>query len=413
MFFQKYMPAQLDHFCELGMYRDPGDPFTYDFTTRLQLTNAFASGFQSPLQARFELLLNRGALTQLLYVSPDGYAPFGGRSSQMQLQEAILAAISEQQAAHYKTSNPKLAAAFKRMAHLHAQSIQRWIQMDPPRHIKNAFPHDAKHGIDPYGKVSVYSLFTASCLGLAYQYADDAIPEAPAPAEIGGYVLTLQPAFHKVFASCQNTYLEIDTAADLKYDATGLGRFTMTGCPLELALASPVTDHPMYLLPREKIPAEPLANAPRWQEADGSWHSLAALSENLTSKIDIEREAQDEVIFRITWQHGATTITQRYALSRGTLTIESEVPGAKQIALTIPLLQTDGEAVAGRTQTASDITLVYRGAAYTIAIPPNCKTTIAPAIATRNGLYEILTLTSPTNRLTTALRLTSDHKNRR
>ena len=31
-FFDKYMPYQLNHFSPLGMYRDPGDPITYDLT---------------------------------------------------------------------------------------------------------------------------------------------------------------------------------------------------------------------------------------------------------------------------------------------------------------------------------------------------------------------------------------------
>jgi hypothetical protein len=321
----------------------------------------------------------------------------------MQMQEAILAAVCEKEASRYKSSHPKLAGAFKRMAHLHVQSIERWINMDPPRHIKNSFPHEAKHGIDPYGKVSVYSLFTASCLGLAYQYADDSIPEAPAPAEIGGYALVLQPAFHKVIASCENTYIEIDTAADLHYDATGLGRFTRTGAPFELALATPTTNTPTYLLPKELIPKEPLAIAPRWRNSKGEWTSLAALGkdDNLTSEVHVEEESPQQVIVNITWRTPSTTIWQRFSLTQGSCTVAVIIPDAEEVALTIPLLKTDGQAVASRTD-GNTVTLQYRDARYQVT-SSGATATIAPEVATRNGLYEILTLTRPANKIAVTL----------
>ncbi|MHB9025801.1 MAG: hypothetical protein ACYC7E_16810 [Armatimonadota bacterium] len=49
-FFDKYLPAQLGHFTEYGMYRDPNDPITYDITTRLQIAAALALGYAGPLR---------------------------------------------------------------------------------------------------------------------------------------------------------------------------------------------------------------------------------------------------------------------------------------------------------------------------------------------------------------------------
>ena len=123
----------------------------------------------------------------------------------------------------------------------------------PPRHIKNSFPPETRFGCENYAKPSVYNLFTASCLGLAWQFADDSIAESPAPAEIrAGYVLEMAPAFHKIFATVGDTQIEIDTAADLHYDATGLGRFTRAGAPLELALSVPIPQAgASYQLPQQ------------------------------------------------------------------------------------------------------------------------------------------------------------------
>ena len=240
-FFDRYMAAQLGHFTSLGMYRDPGDPITYDITTRLQFATALAlGGYDGEHREAIGELLRRGGLATLLFVSPQGFVPYGGRSSQFCFQEAIVSALCELEARRHRKSDPALAGAFKRQARLSALSMKRWmLEMTPWRHLKNGFPPEARHGLDTYGEYSVYSLLISSFLGLAALYADDTIEEAPCPSERGGFVFELSPAFHKVFANCGRTYVEIDTNADPRYDAGGLGRFTRDGVPLELGLGMP------------------------------------------------------------------------------------------------------------------------------------------------------------------------------
>jgi hypothetical protein len=51
-FFERYMKPQLVHFTKEGMYRDPNDPITYDITTRLQIANPLAYGY-NPLNEKF------------------------------------------------------------------------------------------------------------------------------------------------------------------------------------------------------------------------------------------------------------------------------------------------------------------------------------------------------------------------
>ncbi len=61
----------------------------------------------------------------------------GGRSGQFNFQEGIISALCEIEAERYKESDPLLAGAFKRQAHLSAKSVGRWLQdMSPPRHSK-------------------------------------------------------------------------------------------------------------------------------------------------------------------------------------------------------------------------------------------------------------------------------------
>lgn len=120
--------------------------------------------------------------------------------------------------------------------------------MKPFRNIKNSFHPSLKHGFDPYGDYSVYSLLIASLAGFAYMLSNDGIEEKVTPFEIGGYVLYLQEPFYKIFATCQGYHIEIDTKADHNYDATGLGRIHKFSVPSELGLSSPIVSNPKYIL---------------------------------------------------------------------------------------------------------------------------------------------------------------------
>lgn len=283
-FVEKYLPSQLNHFSPEGLYRDPGDPMTYDFTTRLQAAVALAFGYRGPASEALNENLCRAGYATLLYVSPDGYAPYGGRSGGVNFQEAIIAALCELEARRHRDTDPRLASAYKRQAHRSALSVRRWLlEMDPFRHLKNGFDPAANFGRDAYGHYSVYSLLAASFFGLAALFADDSIPEAPCPAEIGGYVFALPDAFHKLFATGGNTHVELDLRADAHYDATGLGRFTRTGVPLELGPGMPITATPAYLLPADLVAAQPLAIGPAWPSGEG-WQALAGLSDGLQAR---------------------------------------------------------------------------------------------------------------------------------
>ena len=400
-FFDKYMPAQRGHFTENGMYRDPNDPMTYDITTRLQIATALVFGYSGPLRDDLNELLRRGGLTQLLYVSPEGYAPFGGRSSQFQFQEAILSALCELEARRYRRSDPRLAGAFKRQARLSAASVRRWVLDSRPfRCIKNGFDPAAGHGNDSYARYSGYGVLPASFFGLAAIFADDDIPEAPCPAESGGFVLELRGAFHKVFATCGGTQVEIDTRADFEHDATGLGRFTRSGVPIELGPGMPITSTPDYVVPELHKAKRALAIGPEWL-AEGKWARLAELSEGLESRVAVRRETREEVAFDLTWTHAADAVevVEEYVLREGMLRLVAHVRcggrPAKGVRLLVPLLATDGEAESRIVHESGAVSVAYRGAVLRIAFDPALSARIDDTrVANRNGLYTCLVVES-------------------
>ncbi len=368
-FFDIYMGPQLDHMTDFGMYRDPGDPITYDVTTRLQFTTPLAYGFESKHRQTYVELQRRGSLTALLFTDPDGFIPYGGRSSGFQFQEMMLACIFELEARRYKESNPQLAGAFKRQAHLGAMATRRWLwDMKPWRHIKNGFDPNDHHGIDGYGQYSVYSLLTSSFMGLAALFADDTITEAPDPAELGGYAIELPNAFNKVFAVSHGCYVEIDTVADFNHDATGIGRIHFTGTPFEMVLSMPFTHHPKYkFAPGIEHAKQPIAIAPTWLVGDERV-SLASFAEGqVTNTTTVHEQSTDSVKLTIDYQHtqSPSRIAETLNVTPNKVTIQSQITvdgkAAQGVVYHIPVLVTDGYSKSNVMLEAGKMIGEYRG----------------------------------------------------
>ncbi|RLG73825.1 MAG: hypothetical protein DRO14_06330, partial [Thermoprotei archaeon] len=345
-YIERYIPRHISLFTSYGMYRDPGNPITYDLSARFNFAIMLNYGYEGKYRSIIDELLRRGGLTTLFYLSSKGEAPFGGRSNQYHFVEAMVAALCEYEARrYYQMGNEKLAGAFKRTAHLAALSVRRWLMdVRPFRHIKNFFPPETMHGCDSYGGYSKYSLTTASFFAVAYLFADDGITEQPAPIDVGGYVMVL-PDFHKVFATVGDTHIEIDTKADHNYDATGLGRFHRRSVPSELALSSSITCGPKYIV--EKPSPRSFTIAPSWLSEEG-WCSLAECERSIKGwSVNVLKESKDEVIFRVIYEFSnerVTRITSEYCLREGTLDVTEILEGEiSKIRVTIPLLLSDGE----------------------------------------------------------------------
>lgn len=412
-FFETYMRPQMVHFTKEGMYRDPNDPITYDITTRLQIAHALTYGYNRELKDSYSELLRRGGLTMLLFTSPNGMAPYGGRSSQFQFQEAIIAALSELEANRYKKTNERLAGAFKRQAHLSANSMKRWIlEMEPLRHIKNGFVPEAQHGIEGYGKYSVYALYCSSVLGLAALYADDDIREYPCFSETGGYMLEIFPAFHKVFATVQDSHIEIDTKADLHYESTGLGRFHVRDVPEELGLSMSFTATPNYHMADSLKPYEGYAIGPAWK-SDDTIYSLANLSDDLTHTITSTQVSPDTVQFNIQYQSksaNGATVLQGYELFKQNVSITSRIddPQANvdSIYFIVPVLVSTGLSESNVVEDPGTITVNYLGHRYTIEFDKHSTFFMGKDLfANRNGIYRKLIIRMPGNRMQVNLRL--------
>ncbi len=381
-FFDVYMEPQLKHMNAYGMYRDPGDPITYDITTRLQIANALHWGYRGKLYQAYDELLRNGGLTTLLFVSPEGYVPFGGRSGEFQFREAIVAALCEYEALRYRDAGDlRMAGRFKRQARRSAAAVLPWIKKQPISHIKNDFPSDSLHGCDRYGQYSVYSLFAASVFGQAALFADDRIAETLTFAEIGGYLLSISPDFHKVFAACRGNYIEIDTNADMKYDATGLGRVLLKGVPYGLLPAMPFPANPNYrLAPGTEAPERPVAIGPA---------NLAEMTKVIPT-LTVTKETPDDVAFSLNWKY----IHQSFSLTETELKITCRAENSKSFRYEIPVLHSDGKTLAEWQVSGKKATGKFKGGSVTLSANGDL-TLQTKKIANRNGLYQLITADIP------------------
>jgi hypothetical protein len=323
----------------------------------------------------------------------------------------MAACICEYEARRYaKLDRSHLAGAFKRTARMAAAATRRWLNERPFRHIKNGFPPETTHGIDG-GHYSVYALLAANLFGVAYHMADETIPEAPAPVEVGGTAIELPGDFHKVFATCGGYHLEIDTRADLNYDATGLGRVHRTGVPSELGPSAPITSRPRY---KVSVPpfSRPVAIGPAWQGRDGTWHALAGCSEEIRQvAVEVHFETEREVGFQVAYRGdlpGGVEVVERYRITSEGVEIEDEVRGdVRAIRVHLPLLATDGlrrsEIVSGEGR----FEVRYAGSRYEASssdegVASGIEEGEAP---NRNGIYRIGWLERKGERIRCRIRL--------
>lgn len=101
-FIEKYLKIQKDRFTKFGMYIDPNAPMAYDWTSRMNLSLLLFFGYKEKHYEFYNETLRRGGITTLFFVSPNGEAPYGGRSNQYNFNEITLALICEFEANRYK-----------------------------------------------------------------------------------------------------------------------------------------------------------------------------------------------------------------------------------------------------------------------------------------------------------------------
>jgi hypothetical protein len=245
---------------------------------------------------------------------------------------------------------PEVAAAFKEAALRAARAAEPYAREKPLRFIKNLFPPETRHGRDStYGEYAVYALLAASLFARTALVCDDSIPALATAGASCGTLLDLWPAFHKVFATCGDTNIEIDTRSQPGYDATGLGRFHRRGAPPDLGMSMGIAAQPKYVVHGAETDRS-VAIGPCWRTLAGEWQTLAQLSSGIeAATVTTLRCSPDAVEWEIEWSVDSTarlpvtSIAQRYALAPGRLEVGVSVHGVYEcLGFEVPCLVTEG-----------------------------------------------------------------------
>ena len=397
------LAGQMSDWSTHGMYRDPGDPVTYDLTVRQCLALMLEYGYAGGYAEWARLTLRTGALSSLLCASPTGVVPAGGRSAQYHMQEAMLAYLAEWQAKEEVRSGHLLEArALRRLALLGAVAVKRWLLQAPYLCAKNQMRDDPFHGQDGFGMGdqnahSGYGLLAANLFAGAYHIGDHAIPPDVSPADVGGYVLHLDDAFWRLWATVRGYHIQIDTMAQAGYDATGLCRFHRRGVHIETGLNMGIPAAPQYRL---SLPAPPrnVALGVGWPTDGGGWQYLSSAGRDTHDvELDVEEEGEGRVAFTLSYlSHGrglggVDEVRESYSLSADGLQCSTTVPGANRVRLQVPIIETDGELVSDITLGERGVALRYSDHVYRVRVlGAEVRAFMEPWLAAnRNGLYRV------------------------
>jgi rhamnogalacturonyl hydrolase YesR len=311
-------------------------PMAYDLFPRIWAADMIAAGYSGNRSRELTEVLRRGALTSLFMQSPWGELPMGGRSAHHQWNEAEQALTYEIYAARAKREGDlKLASAFKRGAHLALKSMYRWQRPSGELFIvKNRVDPAKRHGFEGYSAHSQYNLLPMAMLCIAWEHAEktDDLPEGPAPADVGGFVFDIGEKLHKIFANAGGMYLEIDTNADLHYDATGLMRVHSNKIDPQLGPSDTLTQHSWPNLPGET--STTAAIGPEWIAPDGKPARLAEYGGAMVSGVTLMgiEESPRRVAFQVLYHGyfgGSPFVSERYVVTPDEVTVKTEIPGMR------------------------------------------------------------------------------------
>ncbi len=330
-----------------GLYTE--GPMAYDHFPRIWAADMLAAGFQGKNTDKLGEVLDRGAMTSLFMQSPSGELPTGGRSAHHQWNEAEQCLTYEIYAAKAKQKgDEQTAGVYKRAAHLALGSIKRWVRPSGELWIvKNRVDPALNHAYEGYSAHSQYNLLAMAMLSIAYEHAKDTedVEEQPTPADVGGFALCLPPPHHKIFANAGGMYMEIDYAADLHHNPTGLLRIHKQGVYPQIGPSDGLTEKATTHYPEG--PRTTAAIGASWKDSTGAWRRLAEFGGQPRTRFVIGEEQPDKVIFHIVYEHefnGPSKIIETYTVTPDRIEMIVELMDyTGPMRLVWPVLADDGE----------------------------------------------------------------------
>jgi hypothetical protein len=364
-----------------------GQSLAYDHVARTQLGVIARAGYAGTQSAELNRALWKGGWTGLLSQSPSGEVPTGMRSSHHLWNEGFAAANYEMWAKQYALAGrPDLAGAFARAAHLSLAAHKKWLRPAGSLYggagyiTKARYPAASKWGYMSYSGLTNYNTLAASALATAWQIADTAIMERPAPADIGGYVLPILPGFKKLFASAGGTYAQYDVRGDQSHNPTGLIRVHLKTSlpqlgPSDGVIGTHISSAQYWpLYPVEDPTGLPNTGiGPAWL-VNGAWKTLGALQQIPT--VTILEQTPERASFRVSYNIDSSSVLHETVVvdPAGVSVIDSVAGGGiNGLRVYYPMLITDGADTTTVQLSGNAVTLGLkgRGARFSVVRPAN------------------------------------------
>jgi len=389
-FIQKHWDVQKSRFNSDGRYMDPGCPMVYDITSRYRLALMLGLGYKGSVSGEMKEVLTKGSYNLLFQMSSDYKFPYGGRSNQFNFNECLAASMFEfYSTGFFKRGDPVTAGVFRYNAVKSVDGLSQWLNAKPARHIKNMYPIGSSYGIDSYGTYERYMGTMGTFLSGAVLFMNESIPLYKIPDSIGSYVLSEQNEFHKIFASAGGYSVEIDPAADSKYDSSGLGRLHFQEAPAELALSMPFASSPKYLLGKfSNDKARSLC--PYWT-FEGNREYLS--ESKYSYKVKHVVETLGQVAFTVEYSiKNRGKINEEYNIDDSGVLIQCSSDYA-DISYCVPVFQSNGMDESVILHDEKDCSITLGGWAYKVVWTDSVKSEFRDYLLyNRNGVYSELNL---------------------
>lgn len=212
---------------------DSGDRqnFSYLAGATGNLLDMIYNGYDGPSAQDMEEILRFGADSCLLQMAGNGESPAGGRTGNHIWNDIVYGNLFEMAAElAWAEGDERLAGQHRRAARLAFESAWRFQTEEGWFSVTKSLIHPShQNRYASWSALVNYNGYTEIHSSEAYATRISNIPEVPAPSEVGGYAINLDPTFDSSFANAGGMQVQICTEGSGSGTSTGSQRWFVQG----------------------------------------------------------------------------------------------------------------------------------------------------------------------------------------
>lgn len=335
-----------------NMYQDwSSDPQSHavEAVGRGNLLGLLAAGYDGPFHKELRDAVERGTEISLLFQDPTGQCPPNGRTDDHVFNDVLYQLAFEVMAERkWNRGEKRLAGQYRRAALLSFASIERWRRDDGDWSgsyfvTKNHFDPADRVGYQPASQYMNYNGALMYHLAEAYEARETAIPQVPAPTEVGGYALAADARFGSFVANAGGMQMLANLRGDVvaKYGTywtpLGVVRFSRIGWDSRLGPSDGC---------RDSETGRAVSFAPTWKELNG-WVSLAEKPEHYrgTVRVDFVHPllVRCRILYHTVTGTGGPGFYHDFILTPDAILSTLRCTEPRTFGLTLPVLVNDGQ----------------------------------------------------------------------